>query len=114
VIPRLRLLFVTPESRVLVIDRAGEMSPDRAQTMARIASVGKIDGTMVFPFEVDIPEDTDGIEVHADEREALRSAISLLRSDVRVSQNVTMEPNDGLTQIADTLDLLLTRIEERL
>jgi hypothetical protein len=104
--PRLRVLFVTPEVHLLVIDRLGDLA--RAQVEALVAGTKSpaTQGTLIFPFEVDIPDDPDGIEVRHDERIALREAVAVLRQDHSVAEDVTAT--------ADTLDLLLTRIEERL
>lgn len=104
--PRLRVLFVTPEVHMLVIDRVGDLA--RAQVEALIAGTRSpaTQGTLIFPFEVDIPDDVDGIEIHHDERIALREAVAVLRADASVAENPSAT--------ADTLDLLLTRIEERL
>lgn len=108
-IPRLRVLFVTPDVHVLVLDRMGNVSRAEAEAMMTSTKTAASVGTLIFPFEVDIPDADDreavGTKVHADELAALRSIIDLARIHWR---------DETGNKHADTLDLLLERIEESL
>jgi hypothetical protein len=80
--PRLRSMTLDADSTVLVIDRLGPvLTPER---VAKIADMGKhvgMAGTLVFDFEIDLPNDDpqpEGLTIHADELAALRWAVTTL------------------------------------
>lgn len=112
--PRLRTLFVAPDVHLLVIDRMGALSQDQAVAMVNGTRVPGVQGTLIFPFEVDIPDDADGIEIHADERAALGWAIEILGVLPVGADQGELHPDSGWEDHLQALRLLLTRIEERL
>lgn len=75
---RARVLAVTADVHVLVLDRLGMMTAEQVQRLIDAAKTNDVfRAVLVFPFDLDLPEvdahlpANNGVQVHADEAEAV-------------------------------------------
>lgn len=110
---RLRVLFVAPEIHLLVLDRMGLLAAEQAEAIVRGCQSPAAQGVLVFPFEVDIPDESDeGTVIHVDERLALRWAVDALDVYPVGGSPGELHPRSRPAENLAALRLLLARIED--
>jgi hypothetical protein len=107
---RARVLAVTADVHVLVLDRVGLITTEQVQRLVDAAKTNDVfRAVLVFPFELDLPEvdsqyrTEQGVTLHSDEVDAIERLY-------RVTEGVTGDEFRNVD--LNTIRLLLSRARE--